>query len=346
MWTVHYRLIPIAAVCLLTAAATASAAGNTQFPAPTVLQETAEPAPTLQWKFRSGDQFTLDLKSTRNSTLMVAENPDTKNTSFEIRTSLSLQVLDVQDDVARLELQYQSISISIEDGARAAASTDPQEPQLGKGAPAKMAKAMIESLRPLLNVPVILEVNPTGKIEKLEIEESFVEQILAAPNTMALRENLSREGVEKTLGSLLLTFPQQGSNQWTQESTVQVGQTPLTRITQYSVVDASQSDNVKIQFQSNVKFPEEQLAAPETPEQLNDTTLQGRPGPFNFDPVSAKWPRIARQEASGNIRFDQEAGLMISSDSREILVTEKAQSNFIIRTTIDTQSQATMTKVQ
>lgn len=306
-----------------------------------------EDGPRLRWKFEEGQVYRFDMQQTVNISTMVARNPQKKIRSSEQRVIVQLKVLQSEQESAKLEFRYLQFSFALEtDGSRATASTNPDETPVGSGGTARLVQDMVRGLEPLLDQPLILTVDPLGNIESLEVDKVVVDTILAAPNTMALRENLSQEGIEKVLGTFLVPLSENAERSWKRTTKLEIGDTPVTQTTTYSIdPDVSESDKtVSIHFESSVNFPVEKLEAASHPDQLKNQDRKDNPPPFDFDPVAEKWPRVARQESKGDITFDAAQGYATNASARQVLVTEKAQSNFLIETTIETKTQVDITR--
>lgn len=303
-------------------------------------------SPTLRWEFSADQVFIFDFNQTTAMSTMVAENPDTKNGSTEKHMIVQWKVLSADEQSATIEMVYQQIDFAVDMEGRATASTNADQPTVGTGAPLRLVKGLVESVQPMINQPIQLTVTPTGKITGLKIEKSVVDAILRAPNTMSLRNNLTQEGVESVLSTFLTPLPETALPTWERTSVTRINDVPLTSKTVYSIDPAADTsgDSIEIRFETNVSFPAEKLAAPKTPSELKNPELKGKEAPFNFDPIAEKWPSISRQEASGTIQFNITEGYPTSAKSRSILVTEKAQSNFLIETTLDTNTEVKITR--
>lgn len=300
----------------------------------------------LKWQFQAGQTYRFDLRQVIRSSEVVAENTkEARKKATELRVIIDLTVAQVQDGIATMELRYKQFDVAVESGGRATASTNPDVPSAGSRPTSDLAKGMLQSLSPLIDKPVQLKVDTQGSIQSVAIAPEVIEQILEAPNTLALRGNLSKEGIEDLFKESLITFPEDPASRWKKQSTVNVAGVDLTRTTVYQLA-AIDDASASIQFETNVTFPTKFLAAPKTPEELDDPTLKDKPAPFNFDPIAAKWPRIARQEAKGTIQFDRQQGHVTSANSNRILVTQKAQSNFLIEITVDTQTELEVTRLE
>ncbi|GEM_PF-1822466 len=307
-------------------------------------------APLLRWKFKTGEQFVFDFDQTIRLEKDVAGIKTTQSTSQ--RSQISWEILAADDESAEVEMRYARVDFELEtsDGL-IKTSTDPNFPKVANGKAARLAAGLIEAVAPIIDQPFVVKFSNRGELLEVKMDATIVEQIRKAPNSMAIRSTISQEGIKEILATLLVQFPEVAASNWEIESKVVVAGVPLSRACKYEVKGQQQNNpTLEIAYQTTVDFPEKFIVGETSPS--DDTNEKEDPAtrpsdakaPFDFDPTSKKWPRIARQESNGSMQFQIEEGYATSGKSNSLLVTEKAYSNVLIKTTIVTETTVKVTK--
>lgn len=305
-----------------------------------------DPLPSLEWKFVAGQAYEFVVTQNASTEIDVAGNktlqPEAK------RLVLRWEILAVNPQSFEAELRYQEIDLEVGAAAgKVSASTNPQRPQVGSGRAAQLLKGLLARLNPLINQPIRLQLDRQGRVTAVTLSPELQTHLQATPETRPLREAVTANGIQQLLAGFLTPLPAQPAALWEDRRTYEVAAgVPLTQTTRYVLGPWSESNpTVEVNFTSDLTFPEQYLLGATRPDDSAASTArdpnppQNAPAPFDFDPISKKWPRIAQQDSGGRIMFDVQEGYVRQASAKTLIVTEKAYSDSKIKTTISTQTQ-------
>jgi len=309
-------------------------------------QAEAEPRiPVLRWKFDADQQYSLQISQRTRIETNVAGNVVTQ--AVAQRMKLQWQVLAVDGDMIDVEMRYKEIEFDMETPeGLVKGSTNAELPRIAGGRTRALLLGLLARLEPIIDQPIGMRFDTRGRLHSLTVPPELLEKIRQQPETRVVRQVITAQGVQDMLSDFLIPLPETAVAAWEHQSVMNVAAgVPLSRITQYRLADSGPSASlVRVNFDSEVSFPEQYLVGPTRPTglgqdggEVDPTRPRGAEPPFDYDPVSAKWPRIARQDCGGSIQFDATQGLVRQASSKAVLVTEKAYSNALIRTTLDLQ---------
>jgi hypothetical protein len=305
-----------------------------------------EPVPTLRWKFQSGQIYQFDITQSSSEERDVAGNKTLQPGSRRVR--LRWEILTATESVVDIEMRYQEIELELgTTSGKIAASTRPDATQIGTGKAANLLRTLLQRLQPLIDQPIKLQVETTGKVRRVDLPAELVAHIAKEPTTVPLRDAVSTTGIQQLLAGFLTPLPSEPIAKWTHQTTYEVAAgVPLTQRTQYQIGSWTEdAPTVEINFTSELSFPEQFLLGARQPNdpaasQAKDPNPpKNAAAPFDFDPVSQKWPRIALQDCGGRILFDVKEGYVREATGRTVLTTEKAYSDTKIKTTISAQTE-------
>lgn len=305
-----------------------------------------EPLPSLQWKFQAGQAYEFVITQNSTTETDVAGNktlqPEAK------RLILRWEILAVTEQGFQSELRYQEIDLEVGAAAgKVSVSTNPQTPQIGSGRAATLLRGLLGRLNPLIDQPIRLQMDLQGRVTAVELSPEFQAHLQAIPETRPLREAVTANGIQQLLAGFLTPLPATPTALWEDRRTYEVAVgVPLTQTTRYSLGPWSEPNpTVDVTFTSDLTFPEQYLLGatrpddPEASPARDPNPPKNAPAPFDFDPISQKWPRIAQQDSGGRIVFDVQAGYVRQAAAKTVIVTEKSYSDAKIKTTISTQTQ-------
>jgi len=227
------------------------------------------------------------------------------------------------------------------------ASTNPLSPQMGTGRAATLLRGLLGRMNPMIDQPIRLQVDLQGRVTAVELPPELQAHLQANAETRPLREAVTADGIQQLLAGFLTPLPDKPTAGWEDRRTYEVAAgVPLTQTTRYSLGPWSEPNpTVDVNFTSDLTFPERYLVGatrpddPEASPARDPNPPRNAPAPFDFDPISQKWPRIAQQDSSGRMVFDVQAGYVRQAAAKTVIVTEKAYSDAKIKTTITTQTQ-------
>lgn len=313
------------------------------------------PEEALRWKFNEGDQFKFTFQ--QSTTIQSKVEGNSIENSSNLGLIVSWKVIQAGEGQATIEMRYQQIDIEMNPrgAGLVKVSTDPALPRVGTGSVARVAEGLIRAVTPIIDQPFLVLLDDRGVISEVQMEAKLVEQIRLAPNSMAIRNVISQEGIQAILGSLLVQFPAEPARTWQNQSTLEIAGVPINQVTTYTLPEPAQADSsegkpdpmLTIQFATEVDFPDPFRLPATDPKQLdptNPTQPKDASAPFDFDPTSAKWPTISQQESSGTLKFDSQLGFATEGTLNSLLETRKAYSNSIISTLITTRTTVVITK--
>ncbi len=314
------------------------------------------PVPVLQWKFEAGQRFLFDIERSTQTERDVAGNKVLE--SGIQRCNIRWEIDTVDSSGVTVQMRYTEIEVDLGTPAgKVAVSTNPSAPAIGSGRVGELAKLLRQRITPLIDQPLTLKFDQDGKLLAVELGEELMAHVQSGAETRSLRDLVGREGIQQILSTFLTPLPKQASTHWEQRNTYEVAAgVPLSQTTKYEWIKTDNaSDIAEIKFTSELGFPEQFLLGPVRPGDPQASaakdpnpprsTLRDPPPPFDFDPVSNKWPRIALQDASGVIQFDVAGGYVRSATARSTLVTEKAYSDALIKITMTTQSKLSVQRL-
>lgn len=305
-----------------------------------------EPVPVLRWKFQPGQVYRFDITQSSSTEIDVAGNKTLQPESR--RVQIRWEVIAATPEVIEVDMRYLEIEMELGTNAgKVAASTRPDFPQTGTGKAGNLLRLLLQRMQPLVDKPIKLQVEPSGKIRQVELPPELLAHITKAAETRPLREAVSLTGIQELLGSFLTPFPNGPVADWQHKSTYEVAAgVPLTRDTKYKLGPWSESEtNVEITYTSELSFPEQFLIGPRQPNDPDSSQAKDpnppkeATPPFDFDTVAVKWPRIALQDCNGRLVFDVKEGYVREATGRTTLTTEKSYSDTKIKTTISTQTE-------
>lgn len=305
-----------------------------------------EPLPSLQWKFAAGQAYEFVITQNSSTEIDVAGNkalqPEAK------RMVLRWEIQAVTEQGFEVELRYQEIELEVGAAAgKVSASTNSQTPQIGSGRAATLLRGLLGRMNPMIDQPIRLQVDRQGRVTAVQLSPELQAHLQAVPETRPLREAVTASGIQQLLAGLLMPLPATPTAQWEDRRTYEVATgVPLTQTTRYTLGPWSDPNpTVDVNFSSDLTFPEQYLLGATRPDDPDASPArdpnppQNAPAPFDFDPISKKWPRIAQQDSGGRIVFDIESGYVRQAAAKTVIVTEKAYSDAKIKTTISTQTQ-------
>ena len=312
--------------------------------APHVLGQ--ESVPALSWKFEPGQIYQLEINQSSSTEIDVAGNKTLQPEAR--RVQLRWEILSATEESVGVELRYTEIDVELGTTVgKVFASTRPDSTQIGSGKATALLKALLQRLQPLIDQPIKLQVDRWGKVSQVELSPELTAHLTKETETRALRESVSAGGIEQLLAGFLTPLPRDPVASWEHRSTYEVAAgVPLTQLTRFELgAWEAAAPTVEINYSSQLSFPEQFILGARQPNDAAASPAKdpnpptGAPAPFDFDPVSQKWPRIAQQDCGGRLIFDINAGYVREASGRTVLVTEKAYSDTKIKTTIATQTE-------
>lgn len=312
-----------------------------------------EPLPTLRWKFQPGQVFLFEITQSSSTESDVAGNKTLQPESR--RVQIRWEILAAGEEFFDVEMRYLEIEVELGTSVgKVLASTRPDSPQIGSGKASALLKGLLQRLQPLIQQPIKLHVDRLGKVLQVELSPELTEHVQQEAETASLRTAVSTKGIEQLLAGFLTPLPPTAVEKWEQQSTYDVSAgVPLTQLTRFQLGPWIESNpTVEVTYTSELSFPEQFLLGAREPNdpaasQAKDPNPpKGAAPPFDFDPVSQKWPRIAQQDCGGRLLFDVEQGHVREASGRTVLVTEKVYSDTKIKTTISTQTELKVQRIQ
>jgi hypothetical protein len=309
-------------------------------------QEDGLPLPSLQWNLQPGQVYLMEIVQTANTEIDVAGNKTLQPASR--RAKIRWEVISADDAEIEVQLRYTEVELDLGTSAgQVVASTNPATPQIGSGKAGQLLRGMDASLKPLLDQPITLRFDRQGVVRRVVVAEPLRQHLQRDVQTRPLRHALSQEAMQELVGGFVVPLPAQPQAQWEQRRTMDLSAgVPLTHTTRYQLGPWSEgAPTVEVKFTTDLAFPEQFLLGAREPEdatasQARDPNPPGPvPPPYDFDPISRKWPRIALQDAGGTFTFDLAAGYVRQASAKSFMVTEKAYSDAKITVTISTQTE-------
>lgn len=312
-----------------------------------------DPIPTLRWKLQPGQVYQFDITQSSSTELDVAGNKTLQPESR--RVQIRWEVLAATAETVDIEMRYRQIELELGTTAgKVAASTRPDAPQIGSGKASALLKGLLQRMKPLIDQPIKIQVGLDGQVLRVDLPTELAEHVRKESETRSLREAVSTTGIEQLVAGFLTPLPPEPVVNWEHQSTYEVSAgVPLTKKTRFQIGQWSEGNpTVEVTFSSELSFPEQFLLGAREP---NDSFASpakdpnpptGAPAPFDFDPVSRKWPRIAQQDCGGRFLFDIQGGYVREASGSTVLVTEKAYSDTKIKTTISTQTEVKVQRLE
>ncbi|MDP1561033.1 MAG: hypothetical protein Q8M16_06525 [Pirellulaceae bacterium] len=312
-----------------------------------------DPIPTLQWKFQPGQVYQFDITQSSSTELDVAGNKTLQPESR--RVQIRWEVLAATEEVVEIEMRYRQIELELGTAAgKVAASTRPDAPQIGSGKASALLKSLLQRMKPLIDQPIKIQFDRNGRVLRVDLPTELAEHIQKESETRSLREAVSTTGIEQLLAGFLTPLPPEPVANWEHQATYEVSAgVPLTQKTRFKVGQWSEGNpTVEVTFSSELSFPEQFLLGAREPNDSSASPAKdpnpptGAPAPFDFDPVSRKWPRISQQDCGGRFLFDIQGGYIRVASGSTVLVTEKAYSDSKIKTTISSQTEVKVQRLE
>ncbi|MBL8854374.1 MAG: hypothetical protein JNK57_10420 [Planctomycetaceae bacterium] len=313
-----------------------------------------DPIPTLRWKFQAGQVYQFDITQTSGTEeIDVAGNKTLQPESRHVQ--IQWTIVAATEELIDVEMYYREIEIELgTKSGKVAVSTRPDAPQIGAGKVSSLLKGLLQRLKPLIDQPIKVQVDRQGKVRRVELPAELVAHIQQKPETRSLRDAVSTKGIEQLLASFLTPLPSDPVATWEHRSTYEVAAgVPLTQRTRFQLGPWSEANpTVEVTYSSELSFPEQFLLGAREP---NDPAASpakdpnpptGAAPPFDFDPVSQKWPRIDQQDCDGRLLFDINEGYVREASGRTVLVTEKAYSDTKIKITTSMQTEVKVQRLQ
>ncbi len=312
-----------------------------------------DPIPTLRWKFQAGQVYQFDITQTSSTEIDVAGNKTLEPESR--RVQIQWAIVAATEDLVDVEMRYREIELEVgTTTGKVAASTRPDAPQIGSGKVSSLLKGLLQRLKPLIDQPINIQVDRLGKVLRVELPAELAAHIQQESETRSLRDSVSTKGIEQLLAGFLTPLPREPVASWEHHSTYDVAAgVPLTQLTRFQIGPWREANpTVEVTYSSELAFPEQFLLGAREPNDPDASPAKdpnpptGAPQPFDFDPVSQKWPRIAQQDCGGRMLFDINEGYVREASGRTVLVTEKAYSDTKIKVTISTQTEVKVQRLQ
>lgn len=324
-----------------------AAAENPSSAVHSVRQDEPVAPPQLEWKLQAGQSLQVEIRQSSSTEIDVAGNKTLQPGGR--RLLMTWEVLAADDAQVQVRMRWRQIDFEVATPAgKVALSTDPSQPKIGDGKATPLLKALAGRLQALLEFSVDVRFDRTGRLIEVSLPDGLV-AFLQAESSTPLRGWLSEEGLRQMLGAVLAPLPESPQVMWEDQRTLHVAAgVPLTQTTRYVLGVQQPPQSIVVNFQTELSFPESYLvgptrpADPEASQAVDPNPPRGAEPPFDFDPTSQKWPRIARQNAGGNYVFDYERGYVTSASMQTLLATEKAYSDSLIKVTITTQTEVEM----
>jgi len=315
-------------------------------PPPGHPQEVALLLPLLKWDLQPGHVYQLEISQTSNTEVDVAGNKTLQPASR--RAKIRWEVIAADQAEIQVELRYTEVEMDLGTSAgQVVASTNPTTPQIGSGKAGQLLRGLDASLQPLLDQPINVRFDRQGTVRSVAVGDSLLQHLQRPVETRRLRHAISPAGIQELISGFLVPLPTEPQPRWEHRRTVELSAgVPLTHTTRYQLGHWSEgAATVDVKFTSDLAFPEQYLLGARQPDDpaasraADPNPPRDAPPPFDFDPISRKWPRIAVQDASGSFTFDLAAGYVRQATAKSVIVTEKAYSDTKITVTISTQTQ-------
>ncbi len=274
----------------------------------------------LQWKLAKGDQFQFQIdQTTAVETDVDRRKVPQKNT---MKMQVQWEVQSVNDDGSAVVQQTIShIALQLINSGTDPIDYDSGEEKI-KGA---VKQRIHKSFSKIINQPIMVTLSKAGEITEVEIPEATLEQLRQMPGSIQGRQMFQVESLNEMFSQAGLGWSEQAGSTWetTRDFSLGVPQ-PFSQTTTYEFVD-SDTDLLEIKFTSKIET---------TGEPKQDTKT-----PIDFENLE-----ITKQDSSGTIMFDSQAGNCTSSSSKSTLETRATYRDKEIRTTINSELKMTVTR--
>lgn len=242
--------------------------------APLCGQEPAEAAvasPAWRWRFEPGQKFAVVARQVQSSNTQV----DSRETVIEADTTLEMewQVQNVRPD-GTAEMRQRITRIAARIGNPAIPQQEVALDTAGGEPESKTSRDLLKQLRPLLELPMEVVMEPSGKINSVTLPEESESRLQELPGALSIRRLLSPQGLEQLLSQLALPLPEappeSGSWQTTQSRETPFG--PLQQVRTYTP-QPPRDGLTEIQIRTTLT-PQE--GAPAGPKRLISMSEQGQ----------------------------------------------------------------------
>ncbi|MCO6458973.1 MAG: hypothetical protein J5I93_27005, partial [Pirellulaceae bacterium] len=245
----------------------------------------------LRWKLAPGQQLSLDFgQQTETSTDV---NGLRLTMSLEMRMQVDWQVEQVeQDGTTRLTQTIRQLRLKMQTAGGMPIEYDSrQERQSGEA-----AQQIAAALAPLLGSPIAVTMSSRGELREVQLTEQAAAAVENLPQSSAFKRQLTREGLRQLLGQAAMVLPAepvQPGQSWQQARELAEPQTGVKVVSKYNLEGDDPEGGLRITVDTRVELP-----------------------------AAAAALRIREQQQTGSLRFDSQAGRLLSSRVEQKLTTE------------------------
>lgn len=306
-----HRPTPAQALCLLALVAIAFA------PSMVHAQATATVAAPLEWKFAAGDEhhYEMTQKMDMSMNMGQAGKMDTSIETF-IDTTWNVEGMNKEGNaVVKQSINRMKMDIMGPGGQNISVDTAAKEKPEGFGA---QLAPLVEALT---SQPFTVTMTPQGKILQVDVPEELLKKMQAAPGAAMMGDLASKKGFEQLIRQGSLYFP---------EGEIKEGQNWSNKVETKNPMFGSQTIETTYTYAGPKEMEGKEYEVFKPSLKLDFGDGQGARG---------TQVAIDKQDSSGEILFDREAGHLAQSkinQNMELTITAGGQNiNQVIKQTID-----------
>lgn len=271
------------------------------------LAQVANADTLLRWKFAAREQLRVTVDQHTVTETTGAGKPTGIDIKMQLQMAWAVDSVDA-DGTAKITQIFDRFVIAMKSGTSETIEYDSDSEIKPSGSAADIAAAV----EPVIGVEFVVTVTNRGAITAVELSEAATEAF-ASVKSPALKQLFSAEGISQLLGQSAVELPEEAvmpASHWKAELSTQSPLGTLEQAKTYTVaapeeIDGKTLQKIDITGQLNIKATE---------------------------PSSSKL-KLVDQELSGVLKFDAEAGRLVRSESKQMLITERPYREFKIRVT-------------
>ena len=254
----------------------------------------------LRWQFKSGEKLALLVKQKSTTQTSVNNRTLTMQTELEMDVAWSVDAVNDQQ-TAQMTQAFTRVAVKLQmPGVPDVITYDSAKTK----SPSGVAKSFAARIRPLIGAKFHLSMTSRGEITEVRLSKEASKTLADVRDGSRLKSLFSKEKIADIL----------------RQSTMQLPATPLAAKAMWATTREQTSTLGKIRLTSDYVYQGSEQRGPASLERIDVSTKVALLPP---DKPSLRQTKLKQHAQTGTIYFDNQAGRMVSSFTKQETVTER-----------------------
>ena len=289
----------------------------------------------FQWKFNSGDEFSVSIS--QESTVTTKYETRTRPLSNQTELDLNWKVIAVENETAVIEQSITRVAVQLQtptkDGSNRIAF-DTAKPEDAASVPAALSK----QLTALVGLTFTTKMGADGSIADVEVPDATLTALREAPSSTSFRQMLTVEGLKQLYGHSTFQLPKgdiRSNHSWKSSGSTN-SPWGLIEIETVNVFDGPQNIDGKELQQFSLRRTLKNAPVSTAGDAATNATAA--------PPQNANSGELVSNSATGKFLFDAAAGYFVSGNCEQRIESKLAVRDQMLETKLENNLKITIKK--